>query len=80
MGKMEVEITSDNLKKQIIDFRNRDKQGLVERYDNSQLKKDLGGESLYTNLGVAKKTEEVEERPTIGGFNGRRNSGGRSYF
>lgn len=77
---MDVDITSDNLKRQIIDFRSRDQQGLVERYDNSQLKKDLGGESLYTNLGVAKKSEDVEERVTMG-FNGRRNSGGkRSYF
>jgi hypothetical protein len=53
----------------------------VERYDNSQLKQELGGESLHSNLGLTKKKEaEVEERATVGGFNGRRNSGGRSYF
>lgn len=54
LGKMDVEFTSDNLKQQIVDFKRRDKLGQVERYEGSQAQKELGGESLDSNLGLIK--------------------------
>ena len=35
MAKMDPDMNSDNLKKQIIDFKRREKLGLVERYEGS---------------------------------------------
>jgi hypothetical protein len=35
LGKMDVEFTSDNLKQQIIDFKRREKLGIIERYEGS---------------------------------------------
>jgi regulator of RNase E activity RraB len=35
---MDVDITSDNLKAQIIDYKKRDQLGLIEKYDTSMLK------------------------------------------
>lgn len=60
MAKMDPDMNSDNLKKQIIDFKRRDKLGLVERYEGSQVQKDLGGEGLSDNLGVPKHKYFIE--------------------
>ena len=58
---MDVEITSDNLKQQIIDFKKREKQGLIERYEGSEAQTELGGEALNSNLGTFKKPKsEIE--------------------
>lgn len=37
LAKMDPDINSDNLKRQIIDFKKREKLGLVERYEGSQV-------------------------------------------
>ena len=36
LGKMDPDISSDNLKKVIIDFKRREAEGLVERFEGSQ--------------------------------------------
>ena len=54
MGKMDADINSDNLKKKIIDYKRREKLGMIERFEGSQAQIDLGGEALDENLGLAK--------------------------
>ena len=54
MGKMDPTFSSDELKAQIVDFRRRKENNEVEIYDLSELKKELGGEELHSNKGVAK--------------------------
>ena len=53
MGKMDPYFTSDQLKDAIINFRKREREGQAETYDKSDLKKELGGESLGYNLGIS---------------------------
>ena len=36
LANMDPEINSDNLKKQIIDYKKREKEGLVERFEGSK--------------------------------------------
>ena len=52
LGKMDPGFTSDALKYQIVDFRKRKEEGLVETYDESSLKKELG-EELFDNKGLS---------------------------
>merc|ERR1719382_285550 len=53
MGKMDPHFTSDQLKNAIVDFKKREKEGRLETYDKSDLKKELGGEELGFNLGLS---------------------------
>ena len=53
LGKMDAGYTSDGLKNHIVDFKKRKEQGLVETYDGSELKKELGGEALNYNHGLS---------------------------
>ena len=53
MGKMDPYFTSDQLKEGIVNFRKREREGQAETYDKSDLKKELGGESLGYNLGIS---------------------------
>ena len=52
LGKMDTDMTSDNLKRAIVDFRHRDKAGLVEKIDTNELMVALG-EGVRENKGVA---------------------------
>ena len=58
MGKMDAGYTSDGLKNHIVDFKKRKNDGLVETYDNSELKKELGGEALGYNRGLSKSLRD----------------------
>ena len=53
MGKMDPYFSSDQLKSAIVDFKTRQQEGKIETYDTSELKKELGGESLSYNLGLS---------------------------
>ena len=53
MGMMEPGYTSDDLKRNIVNFEKRKKMGEAEYYDDSDIKRELG-EELRGNHGVAK--------------------------
>ena len=63
LGKMDPGFTSDDVRKQIIDFKKRQQSGLVETYDTSELKKELGGEELFANKGVSPSQKKQMEGP-----------------
>ena len=62
-------MTSDALKMKIADFKKREKDGLIERYEGSQAQADLGGEALTDNLGVHKKANPGEDYRISPSFN-----------
>ena len=69
MGKMDPYFTSDQLKEAIVSFKQRKQDGTLETYDESELKKELGGEELGQNLGLSSSMKKSADQ-------GKR----RSYF
>ena len=61
MGKMDPHFTSDQLKEAIVDYKKRKADGQVETYDASELKKELGGESLGNNLGLTDREKGLQK-------------------
>ena len=55
MGKMNPGMASDDVRKSILEYKKRDREGLVERYEGSKIQEELGGEALFENKGVYKK-------------------------
>lgn len=77
-GKMEPGMTSDAIRKQILDYKQREKEGIVEKYEGSQAQAELGGEGLTDNLGVFKKDKvpaSYEEFRVSPSFNRNRRTG-----
>jgi len=78
LGKMEPGMTSDALKQKIVEYKRRDREGLVERYEGSQAQEELGGVGLTDNLGVRKSdssSSSTEEYRVSRSFNRNKRTG-----
>ena len=76
LGTMDVGMTSDNLKRSIVEFNRRKATGENETFDNSELRQILG-EGLRDNKGLSK--QKVEE-PAYQNFSPRRGRGGPQNY